>query len=393
MPRVLYYALFENSGIKEEQVAQTRRIGHFIETGIAGGAEQVMIDLARFTETHSENFSPVILHFGHPWIAEQCERYRIDQLIVPFSYAFKSTLRLPVFAFQFSRWLKTHGIELRHSHLFGPVTGAAPACFLAGIPHVGTLHDVYMIEEKPARIFLVKLAAILGTRLVTVSKDMERFYSGRANFPNGSLRTIYNGIDSEQLVLNPPANNGNVDLATDGNSVTITCIGRLVELKRVDLIIEAVQTLAAHHTVRLLVIGEGPERENLERLAGQELNQSVFFLGARQDVAQWLRRSDIFVQYSSTEGLSRSILEAIALGLPAVVSDVGGNREIVLHQQNGFVVPASNPQELTKALEILVQDGRMRSGFGIRGQQHALTEFSREANNQLYLSLYEKLAG
>jgi glycosyltransferase involved in cell wall biosynthesis len=374
-------------------VAQHRRIGHFIETELAGGAEQVMVDLARFTKAQSEIFSPVVLHFGHPWIAQQCERHQIDQLIVPFRHTFKSTLRLPAFAFQFSRWLKAHKIELLHSHLFGPVTGAAPASFLAGIPHVGTLHDVYMIEEKPSRMLLVKMAILLGTQLVTVSKDMQRFYSGRMRFGGSRIQTIYNGIDSGELTPVGSVADEVADLEKDKEFVTIACVGRLIPLKRVDLVVKAVQTLSAEYPVRLLIIGEGPEEALLEQLAGQDLNRSIFLLGARDDVPQWLRKSDIFVQFSSTEGLSRSILEAIALGLPAVVSDVGGNREIVLHKENGFVVSPTDSQQLMAALRVLIQDGEMRSRFGARSREHAQTEFSRKSNNQLYLNLYEKLVG
>ncbi|PPI84721.1 hypothetical protein KEHDKFFH_08440 [Marinobacter maroccanus] len=374
-------------------MAQHRRIGHFIETESFGGAEQVLIDLARFTKANSKTFSPIVLHFGNPWIVQQCEQHGIEQLTIPYRHNFKSALRLPAFIIQFSRWLRTNRIELLHSHLFGPVTGAAPAAFLARIPHVGTLHDVYMIEEKPKRILLVKLAAMLGTRLVTVSKDMERFYSNRMKFHGDRIRTIYNGVDSGQQVSNSSPKDEFIDFGNDKGSVTVICVGRLVPLKRVEIVIKTIHALSKRYPVRLLIVGDGPEKNKLEELAGQDRNQSIFFLGARDDVPRWLSLSDIFIQYSSTEGLSRSILEAIALGLPAVVSDVGGNREIVLNKENGFVVPPSDEQALMNALETLIQDDTMRKWFGVRSREQAQAQFSRESNNQLYLNLYEKLVG
>ncbi|MDI9245569.1 glycosyltransferase [Marinobacter sp. CHS3-4] len=362
-------------------MAQTR-IGHFIETEIAGGAEQVLIDLARYANSKTHNFQAVVLHFGHPWIAEQCESHGLEHIAVPFYRNFKSTIRLPLFAWEFGRWLKKQRIDLLHSHLFGPVTGGALAATVARIPHVGTLHDVYMIQEKPARIHLVWLATLFGTHLVTVSKDMEEFYRSKAPFRKHSITTIYNGIDF---------NDASATESSEGNPLSIICVGRLVSLKNIDLIIRATLLLAKRSNVQLYILGEGPERQNLESLVPEDSKDIIHFPGVSRDVLAWLRKSDIFVQFSSTEGLSRSVIEATAAGLPTVVSDVGGNREIVEHNWTGFVVPSGDSEGLIESISKLLNDSELRHNMGERGKQRAKKLFSRTINNDQYIQLYQQL--
>lgn len=364
------------------QVPDKKLIAHFIETDVAGGAEQVLIDLARYANSMPHNFQSVVLHFDHPWISEQCKLYGIEQLVIPFRKNFKSTIRLPLFAWEFGNWLKKKQIDLLHSHLFGPVTGGALGASVARIPHVGTLHDIYMIEEKPARIHLVKLAALLGTRLVTVSRNMEQFYRARASFPGKSMRTIYNGVELDASFSSS---------SNEKKLATIICVGRLVSLKNVDLIIKAVLAVAQDYEVQLYVLGEGPERQYLESLVPPESKTTIHFAGVSNDVLSWLQKSDIFVQFSSTEGLSRSIIEAAAAGLPSVVSDVGGNCEIVENNATGFVVPAGNLSALINSITKLLDDSALRLKMGEHGRLRAEKLFSRTANNDRYISLYQEL--
>lgn len=367
-------------------MAQTRRIGHFIETDIAGGAEQVMIDLARYTTESGTGLTPVILHFGHPWISEQCNQYGIEQQIIPFRKNFKSTMRLPLFALEFAGWLRKQHIDVLHSHLFGPITGASLAAFIARIPHVGTLHDVYMIQEKPLRRFLLKLSILEGTRLVTVSRDMEQFYHQQCHLKAGAIRTIYNGLDSP--VVTKDKSEQPVE-----KSPVIICVGRLVKLKNVDLILRAAHQLAKNQRFQLWILGEGPESETLKQSAGNLLGNTIQFHGVQDNVDQWLAKADIFVQFSSTEGLSRSILEAAYAGLPAVVSDVGGNREIIHDNVSGFVIESGNVDQLVQALTTLLQNRELRQQFGETGRTICAKTFAREPNNNAYLNLYKSLIG
>lgn len=374
-----------------------QRIAHFIETHIPGGAEHVLLDLACFTREHS-SFKPVVLHFDHAFFNNRCAELGLEQIIIPehIHRHFKSTKTLPLFAWQFGRFLKQHAIALLHSHLFGPITGGALAAYVAGIPQVATLHDIHMIEEKPSRMLLIKLSALLGTQFVCVSQQMSDFYCARAPMLRSRTRTIYNGLDAIRkapLTANEQAaQRASVSLPIKlerGDSVII-CTGRLVKLKQIDLLIRAfyqVQKTLMH--CKLLIVGEGSEHNALETLANNlGLEKHLCFTGFREDVNQLLACSDVFVQCSTTEGLSRSILEAMASPLPCVVTDVGGNHELITQGENGFLIPVNDEHALSAHLLSLCSDANLRFKFAQMSLNKIEAIFGREKNFLRYVELY-----
>jgi len=377
----------------------TLRIAHFIETNIPGGAEQVLIDLARYTQDNTA-FRPVVLHFKHPFFSEHCEKYGIEQLIIPenIQVYFKSIKTLALFAWHMGRFLKQHNIQLLHSHLYGPITGGALAAAVARIPHIGTLHDIYMIEENPRRMLLIKLAAFLGTEFVTVSKQMHAFYCQHAPRIRSHIQTIYNGLDSERnTVLSQPEKAAfrtqlKIHPLLAADDIVIICTGRLVALKQVDRLIKAFDTLRkTFKPCKLLIVGEGPEQAALEKITHQlQLDEHICFTGFRQDVAQLLACSDIFVQCSTTEGLSRSILEAMATPLPCIVTNVGGNSELIQAGENGYLITVDNPQALTEKLQMLCTDAELRNTLAKNSLTKISNTFSRHANFQQYIQLYTR---
>lgn len=366
------------------------RIAHFIETGIPGGAEKLLLDIC-FT-LQETGHQPVLLHFDHPYFKQQCMLHGIQQHNVPDRESFKSTRNLWRFALTFKRFLQQHNIDLLHSHLFGPITGAAAGTFLAGIPHVGTLHDIYMIEEKPARIHLLQIAALLKTHLVTVSESMQDFYRQKSFFPHRSLQTIYNGVRIPSTPHLTEAIQLRQQLNIPANDIIITNVGRLVPLKRHDLLLKAAAKLGHDAPYTLLIIGDGPEMHTIQKLIDQhQLQANVILTGHRHDVDRLLRISDIFVQCSDTEGLSMSIIEAMAAGLPCIVTDVGGNHELIKNNENGWRIPASDSDSLTEKLRSLLHNPNERKRMGNTSQILVSSTFSHASCMQAYMKLYQRL--
>jgi glycosyltransferase involved in cell wall biosynthesis len=363
------------------------RVAQFIDTATEGGAETVVVDLCR--QLQSRGFEPVLLHFGSPYLTERARQFGIEQHVVPGWEHYKSVKSLPRFGLELSRFLRKLHIDVLHSHLFGPITGAAPACLLAGIPHVGTLHDVYVVAERPARVRLLQLAALMGTRLVAVSKDMEAFYRGRALFGSAALRTIYNGVRAAP----PKAPAGLREaLGLTADDVVITCVGRLVALKNHRLLLDAFSRL--DQPARLLIVGDGPLRQELERTSAQlGTSERVHFLGRRDDVPALLAISDVFALTSNTEGLSCSVLEAMTAGLPAVVTRVGGNPELVVNGETGYVVAAGDVPAVRDRLQDLLRDRELRHRLGRAAEQRASRLFSFDHMVDSYVRLYSAPLG
>ncbi len=345
------------------------RIAQFIDTFNIGGAEVLVLELSEALK--SANYQPVICHFGSRELENRAAELGIDTLVVPNHKSYKSTLTLPFFGISFSKFLKDNNLSILHSHLFGPITGSALGAKLAGIKHIGTLHDIYTIEEKPVRIHLLKLARCFGTKLVTVSKDMQSFYQKL------DTSLIYNGtIESTSTAKQ------------DNEIVKIIYVGRLVELKQVDILIKAFSTLPQTLLAELVIVGTGPEEENLKQIAqGSARSNDISFLGLCNNVTELLADANIFSLSSRTEGLSRSIIEAMSAGLPCVVTNVGGNSELVIDGKTGFLV---FPDELGEKLEILVRDKEKRVAFGKRAQEQARNLFSLSSMTEEYIKLYQE---
>jgi glycosyltransferase involved in cell wall biosynthesis len=215
---------------------------------------------------------------------------------------------------------------------------------------------------------------------------MEAFYRDKCGFRATHLQTIYNGLEFSQ--------ESSVHRSRAIESViTVICVGRLVKLKNVDLVIDAVAELAENFPIKLRILGEGPELDSLQQHAKKAGPGVIRFEGVQGNVDQWLADSDVFVQFSSTEGLSRSVLEAVATGLPVVVSDVGGNREMVQDNFNGFLVSSNDLAGLKHSLKKLFASRELRERFGQAGVAIARRTFSRETCNNAYVELYEQLIG
>lgn len=365
------------------------KVGFFVDTFNLGGAETVVLQLAEQL-LKEEGYEPLVIHFGSNIIAKKCKELGIQQHLAPGYKYYKKTVTLPLFSFMFYKFIRNTKIDVLHSHLFGAIVGSAPAAKMARITHVGTLHDIYTIEEKPARILLLKLASMLGTRLITVSKQMESYYRQRASFPENSLSTIYNGVNN-QLSSHKGRDLIQKDHPLESNEIIITCVARLVQLKRHDILIKAFDEIKSDLKCRLLIVGGGPEGHKLESFSKKSHSSDrIHFLGERNDVLGILNNSDIFVLASDTEGLSCSILEAMAAGLPIIATNVGGNNELVESDLNGYLVKKSNVSQMAEKLKKLIDDELLRKKFGKQSLDIVKEKFRLSQTIINYKYLYRK---
>jgi len=149
----------------------------------------------------------------------------------------------------------------------------------------------------------------------------------------------------------------------------------------------------AHAVARLLLVGDGELRADLERAVHQRrLSHTVVFAGRRDDVADVLSALDVFVLSSATEGLAVTLLEAMAAGLPVVATRVGGNPEVVVDGDTGRLVPPRDPIALAAAIGEMLSDRARATRMGERGAERARGRFGIDAMVNGYLALYDALA-
>lgn len=142
-------------------------------------------------------------------------------------------------------------------------------------------------------------------------------------------------------------------------------VGRLSEVKQVDVFLDAIARVASKHPeVRALVVGDGPDKNALEAQADAlALDEQVTFAGWQEDVASWLRRAKVFVLTSSSEGLSQALLQAMMCGLAAVVSNVGDLGDVVVDGQNGYLVDNIDAETFAACFQQLLEDAELLAQF------------------------------
>ncbi len=199
--------------------------------------------------------------------------------------------------------------------------------------------------------------------------------------PSSNPVVIPNGVDTE-LFHPPPERNNAISV--------ILCVARLVKRKGVHVLLQAFAKL---HTdgvdARLVIVGTGDEEENLKALADKlKISAQVDFRGvvARDEMPELYRNADIFVLPSENEGMSNAALEALASGLPLVLTDVGGAAELIAQGENGLVVPRGEVEKLTVALRKLLSDLTLRCSMGIRSRKLS-EQFSAQRMVDRYIQL------
>lgn len=366
------------------------RIGLLIDTDCLGGAETMVFEIARLLQAHGEE--PVLLHFDSPYVSEYARAAKLEAHCIPNRKLYKKFVSLPLFALKTAPWLKALQLDCLHTHLYGPITAFAPMARLVGLAHVGTLHDIYMIEEAPWRIRMIQLARLMGTRLVAVSRQMQGFYTDRGNFRGDSVRYIPNFSAPNNQLGERSHVRAELSLAPD--DIAVMSVGRLVALKRFHILLEALAQLPAGSGVKVIIIGDGPERNRLEELMNTlGLEGRATLLGERKDVPRLLAGADLFTLTSETEGMSKSILEALAAGLGVIATDVGGNSDLVVDGQNGYLLKGDLVNDLAAKLGSLAEDASLRESLGMASRQRLEREFSEDRFLKAHLEVYHQAMG
>ena len=142
----------------------------------------------------------------------------------------------------------------------------------------------------------------------------------------------------------------------------------------------------------LMLVGDGEERAASETLVQSlGISENVRFLGLRNDINTILPAADIFMLSSLSEGISVTLLEAMACTLPIVATDVGGNGEVVQHEVSGLLSPRGDWQQLAQNLAILLQNPRMRQGMAAAGHQRLQQHFTQSRMHDSYVSIYQQM--
>jgi sugar transferase (PEP-CTERM/EpsH1 system associated) len=237
------------------------------------------------------------------------------------------------------------------------------------------------------------------TRYIALSRDLQRYLTGTVGVPDARVAQIYNGVDSDRF---HPRRGARPALAGCPFSAPglwlVGAVGRMQAVKDPTTLarafIEALQRAPAlRERLRLVFVGDGPLRAPTQALLDAAgAGELCWMAGERSDVPELMRGLDVFVQPSLAEGISNTILEAMATGLAVVATDVGGNAELVEHGVSGVIVPPADPAAIADALVRLASDPAQAAAMGLQARAAVERRFSLQAMVGQYRAQYDRLA-
>jgi sugar transferase (PEP-CTERM/EpsH1 system associated) len=348
------------------------RVAHVTFGLDVGGLEKLLVEFARHADRR--RFDLHFISLGHRGpVADDIEAagWPVTALGVPAGLHPGLALRL-MRAFRRERTDVVHTHDDR-PHLYGTLAGR-----LAGVRRV--IHTRHGRSPGLSRRqdALVRLAAAWVDRFVCVSRDGARLALCRG-VPARKVCTVTNGIDMARFSCHGPRPGG-----------PAVIVARLSpEKDHATLLRACAVAVREEPSFRLQVAGNGPLREDLLGLAGElGLTESVRFLGAVRDVPGLLAGAGLFVLSSLSEGMSLTLLEAMASGLPVVATRVGGNPEVVADGLTGLLVPPADPPALAAALVRLWRDPAAGHRMGREGRARAERHFDVRAMVASYERMY-----
>jgi glycosyltransferase involved in cell wall biosynthesis len=301
---------------------------------------------------------------------------------------------------------KRYSIVNTHSPI-GAAVGRV-AAWLAGAPRVVyTVHGFYFHENMPAwqRFPLIAIEKLLGkvTSYFMFVSEEDRKTALRYGIASrdSCTTTIYNGVDTQHFAPPaPPRRDVRLGSHLHPDRPVIGIVGRIVREKGYREFLEmAKRLLQAGQKATFLVVGDClPSdrdqwgRKLKDKVRAEGLSDYFAFTGLIDDVAGALQAMDIFVLPSYREGFPRSILEAMATGLPVVSTDIRGCREAVLHGKTGLIVPPRDAKSLTAAVAKLLQEPELAIAMGQAGRERVTAMFDEVDVQQRFIRVFEHLS-
>lgn len=333
------------------------RIVHIICGPGAGGAEMLVRDMAM-----------VMLERGHQlhivFLQTAAESGRDDSFANRFldnlkqkgiSYEFigKRSRRNPFLGiFKIRRMVKAFKPDIIHAHLYWPLLFLS---FVRGIPVVFTKHSI----QLGAPGFVVKILLRRVAAFVAICRACEEKFKSIAD------KRLVN-IDNGTSFKSKPKN-----MSFDDGPVKLLYVGRLFPVKNVDMILHCCKIIYDANFL-LRIAGEGPEINRLVLLAKNlGVDNKVIFLGNVSNIDELMNESDVFLLSSLSEGLPISLIEASLSGLPCIVTDVGGCKEVIERCNNGFSIPAGDVATYAEKLKSIIEDAELRHKLSMNAKRYS----------------------
>lgn len=279
---------------------------------------------------------------------------------------------------QLKQFVKDNDIDVLHCHQYTPYTYGLFASFGTKAKVIFTEHGrFYPDSYKWKRMLLNPILSLFTDHVTAISKATAEALIKYENFPRRKVQVIYNGINVDTESFKDDGTlRKELNIAEDAK--VLGTISRLDPIKNQPMMIEAfAEVLNTHPNTILLIVGDGPERNKLESLCQTlTIQDKVIFTGFKVNPQRYFNIIDIFLLSSLSEGTSMTLLEAMAFKKPSVVTNVGGNPEIIIDGETGLVTPTKNSIAFSQAIEKILGQPALASELCIQAHNRFKDKFT-----------------
>jgi len=377
------------------KTARMPLIVHIIDRLIVGGMENGIVNILNHSPPGRYRHAIVCLRDYSQF------RDRITDKNVEVYSLGKKSGKNPGYYFKLWRLLRRLRPNIVHTRNL-PTIDLVPIIALAGVrrivhgEHGRDLLEVHGENRKYNRIRRLVSPGI--RRYIAVSRDIQTWLSDSVGIPARKVTQIYNGVDTTKFF---PASGEKTPLpdvaGTPDNAFIVGTVGRMEGIKDQLTLVRGFIRLCAlvgkgTPSPFLVLVGDGTLREPAKALLTEAgLRGRSWLAGSRDDIPELLRALDLFVLPSLNEGISNTVIEAMASGLPVVATRVGGNPELVLDGKTGALIPPRDVEAMAQVLDRYLKNAGLCREQGRAGHARVLNEFSMQAMVDSYLSVYDRL--
>ncbi len=267
---------------------------------------------------------------------------------------------------------------------------------LSGCPVlISSRRDLGILRTRKHKI-AYRWTSRLYDRVLAVSPQVRDYCIENDRIAPGKVRVLFNGLDMTRLQSSLSRSEMRRQMRIAEDAPVIITIANIRRIKGIDVLVEAAAKVCNRYPHALFVIaGRKTEtaycRELEEQIARLGLARNFIFLGSQEDPFSLLRMSDMFCLPSRSEGFSNALIEAMACGVPCVATDVGGNREALEHEVNGFLIANEDHHALAAAVLNLLDNPELSAAMGSKGEDVVLSKFTLDAMMTRLIAGYEEL--
>ncbi|MDX7992001.1 glycosyltransferase family 4 protein [Xenorhabdus littoralis] len=353
-----------------------------------GGAQTHVKDIANKMKQDGHQVTVIVGEKGA--LVSALNTLNIDVIILPSLVREISLYKDINCIYQLRRYINklSPDIVTLHSSKAGIV--GRLSLILTNIPVIFTAHGWAFadgVSEKKKRLYILieRLFSRLADKIITVSHQDKELALKYKVSPNDKQVVIHNGIPDISISHRPIK-----DVKND-KVINLISVARFSDQKDHETLLKSL-SLLNNRNWTLSLVGKGPLFNRTKELSRKlKLENNILFLGERNDVDELLEKSDIFILSSNWEGLPISIIEAMRHSLPVIASNVGGVKELIDDNINGFLVERKNSNQLKEKIQYLIDNESIRTEFGFKSRKKYINNFSFEEMYNKTIKLYTSL--